>query len=958
MKFACFFTSFILYVLCGNAQQLQQVAHCPSNEVYDMLLDKKGFIWIAHNLGVSRYDGISFASFSNPEETSISMTDLVEDHYGRIWCHNFNGQIFYIKDDKMVYLKEYDFKKETIFPRMALYGDELIATSTRGLFICNTTTLACKYLPIPEKKQAWEFGTVALCIIKNTVLIIRDKYTFYTYKKGEGLHLLQTKNLNFSPLSTPNVKLLSRVFNDTAFITANPGSTLIGVTILKNTLVPVFKKIIKSNINTISINNNNVWINTNQESFSLFGKDTIKDYGITAMLNDNYKNEWFSSLTYGLLVSSKTSGWRNITPKDLRPMDFIKCIKSNGSRFILCSQQGAVLMGEGRKTDSFSLIYKLPPSFGSPENIQLAYPGYFFLDMSKGIFVLNAQSQKVILIDSLIGSHDVILNGQFAYIAAGTSLLLREIKDWGLPYDQATDPSFTISDTLLFNNPKQKIKVLRKQRRCRAVMFDSATNSLLASFTDGLQRIKDNRPIYVLYKGQPLYVSSMARFGNKIYAGTFNNGLFVIDGYEVRKVTNNSESPQNAIVRIKCCNNHIWVFRYDDIEVLDAATGKFVSIYPFPVDVADITDVEEDSSNIYLATHTGLFTIPTFAKEELVKANPSLLYVLVNDIDTLLQSGITLPANKNNLLFRLAIPVYKDADQLHFKYSLVSEGDTTSRTWYYTQDAKRDIQFNALKPGSYTIEITAMQDDREISNTHLIYNFTISKPWFNTWWFYTAVILFTVSVSIGLYQYRLYQHVKMERMRRKISNDLHDDIGSTLSSINVYSQLAKGNYGNEGYINTIQSSTVSIISNLDDLVWNINPKNDVLWQLVSRMQLFAETLLREKGIECIFKTKLLEKEFVVSPNARAHLYLLFKEIINNILKHSGSTQCSIYIIQKNKLLRLSVKDNGKGFNTKTTSQHRNGLRIMAERVKELKGSLTINSAPGEGTEIKIMCRLV
>ena len=957
MKFALFFTSFILYALCGYCQQLQQVAHCPSNEVYDMLLDKKGFIWIAHNLGVSRYDGISFTSFNNPEETSISMTDLVEDHYGRIWCHNFNGQIFYIKDDKMVYLKEYDFKKETVFPRMVLYGDELVVTSSKGLFICNTATLACRYLPIPETKQAWEFGTVALCIIKNTVLIIRDKYTFYTYKEGEGMRLLQTKNLNFNPLSTPNVKLSPRAFHDTAFLITSPGGVLSGVTILHNALVPVFEKVIKSNINTISVIDNNVWINTNEESFSLFGKDTVKDYNITSRLKDNYKNEWFSSLTYGLLVSFKTSGWRNITPKALPVMDFIKCIKNDDDKLILCSQRGGVLMKEGNKTDSFSLIYKFPFALGSPENIQSAYQDHFFLDLSKSIFLLNAKSRKATLIDSLIGSHDVILNGHFAYIASGISLLLRDVKDWRLDYIQAKHPSFAIDDTLFFNNSTQKIKVLKKQRRCRAVMFDTATNSLLASFTDGLQRIKDNHVNYILYKGQPLYVSSMARFGNKIYAGTFNNGLFVIDGYDVRKVANNSESPQNAIVKVKRCNNHIWVFRSDDIKVLDAATEKFVDVYPFPADIADITDVEEDSSNIYLAAHTGLFTIPTSAKEEAVKANPSLLYVLVNNTDTLLQADVTLPANKNNLVFRLAIPVYKDADQLHFKYRLVSGGDTTGSSWYYTQDAQRDIQFNALKPGSYTIELTAMQDDREISNSHLIYDFTISKPWFNTWWFYTAIMLLTVSASIALYQYRLYQHVKMERMRRKISNDLHDDIGSTLSSINVYSQLAKGNYGNEAYINTIQSNTVSIINNLDDLVWNINPKNDVLWQLTSRMQLFAETLLLEKGIECIFKTKLSEKEFVVSPSARAHLYLLFKEIINNILKHSGSTKCSIYIIQKNKALRLTVKDNGKGFNIKTTSQHRNGLRIMAERVKELKGSLTINSADSEGTEIKVMCRL-
>jgi signal transduction histidine kinase len=201
------------------------------------------------------------------------------------------------------------------------------------------------------------------------------------------------------------------------------------------------------------------------------------------------------------------------------------------------------------------------------------------------------------------------------------------------------------------------------------------------------------------------------------------------------------------------------------------------------------------------------------------------------------------------------------------------------------------------------------------------------------------------------------QLVKMERMRRKISNDLHDDIGSTLSSINVYSQLAKSEPGNNIYIDTIQNNAVSIINSLDDLVWNINPSNDALGQLITRMRLFALPLLHEKGIECIFKTKLSERNVELAPNVRANIYLLFKEIVNNVIKHSGCSQCSIYIIQKGRFLRLTVTDNGRGFNIKNTNQHRNGLRILSERAKELSGGVAINSQPGSGTQIKINCYL-
>jgi len=920
-----------------------------------MLIDKKGFIWIAHNLGISRYDGISFTSFTNPEETSISMTDLVEDNYGRIWCHNFNGQIFYIKDDKMVYLKEYDFKKETMFPRLVLYGDELVATSAKGIFICNTHTLKCKYLSLPEHEEKWEYGTIALCKMGNTVLLCSASFLWYTYIGDNKLNALPTKGLNFTALTTPNLRLQLHAQHDTGFVAENSKGILIGIKISNNNLTQIFKKAINANVNTISIVDDNVWINTNGGSFSLFGNDSVKNNNITTIAKDNEGNVWFCSLSDGLMVVYKSSEWKNIQPKGMSSSDFIKCIKITTNRLVLCSQNGLVLINKGFQEKNFFPIYSIPLRHGSPERIQTAFNNNLLLNITKSIYFFDAAKGKVRLLDSIISSNDIVFNYNSAYMANGRSLLMKNLKFWGFKTKALNNQSFNIQDSLFLPFNAYHFQGLKLQQRCRALMFDSITNSLFASFTYGLQRIKDSHITYVYYQGKPLYVSSMTKFRNKIYAGTFNNGLFVIDGYNVSKVTNNTESPQNAIIKLKCCNNHIWIFRANDIQVLDAANDKFVNQYPFPVDIPDITDVEEDNNNIYLATHSGLYTIAISNKAENVQSEPSLLYTLVNNTDTVFRNDISLTASKNNLLFRLAIPVYKNAEKLHFKYRLVSGSDTTASIWYYTQDAQRDIQFNALKPGSYAVEIWAVKDNQIINVKPLSYSFSIEKPWYNTWWFYVVVLLFTVSASVALYQYRLYQLVKMERMRRKISHDLHDDIGSTLSSINIYSQLAKGSYGNEGYIDTIQDNTVGIINSLDDLVWNINPKNDTLGQLVSRMELFATPLLQQKDISCIFRVKLREQSVVIQPDVRANIYLLFKEIINNVVKHAACKQCVVYLIQRGNKLRLVVNDNGKGFNVKAASQHRNGLHTMAERVKQLKGTIQINSSPGEGTEIQIDC---
>lgn len=123
------------------------------------------------------------------------------------------------------------------------------------------------------------------------------------------------------------------------------------------------------------------------------------------------------------------------------------------------------------------------------------------------------------------------------------------------------------------------------------------------------------------------------------------------------------------------------------------------------------------------------------------------------------------------------------------------------------------------------------------------------------------VVLAVGAFFYGLYRYRLAAVLRVERLRRKISSDLHDDIGSTLSSINIYSEIAKKEKENAFYLETIQLHTQNIISNLDDLVWSINPKNDTVSILAARMKSFAEPFLAAKNIACDF----VETLFLINP---------------------------------------------------------------------------------------------
>ena len=955
MKFASLLVAFYMLASCCLGQPLQHVANCPSNEVYDMLLDKKGFIWVAHNLGVSRYDGLSFTSFNNPEETSISMTDLVEDNYGRIWCHNFNGQIFYIKDDKMVYLKGYDYKKEFSFPRMMLFGDELVATCHAGVFVCNTATLETHYCTVGAGDTMQAKATESMCVV-NKKLLIYGYGSWYTYSKQAGLGRLGTNAVALPITKLSGLLLEPGVFGDTAYVLQRKGGLIYGITFFNGTIEQVLQKAENAYINSVNVENKSVFINTKALTYALAGTDSVMGYNLSSVLHDKEGNLWLGSLSRGLYVSYQTSAWKMIPGVTSANGDYIRWLCNAGQNFVVGNQSGRVSMVRSIGASAGKNEFVVPVGDGEIESLQKLGNNTFFISSSNKSYILNEQKKQLYTIGDFYAK-DLVVYGRKAYGASAGGILIADLS--GLGYtggDVFFNNNFPASwlmpnkDYLLYN---------RDRGRCRALLFDSVTNSLLASFKDGLQQIKDGNMLPVLFNGKPLYVSSMVHCLGKIYAATFNSGLFVIDSGKAKQVGGTVESPTDAIVRIKRCGNHIWLFRTHDIELFDANSNQFLDIPPFPLDVSNVSDVEEDGHAIYWATYDGVYTIPYPVSNNMVKTDGVILYMLVNNRDTVLQSGASLPDNKNDLRLQLAIPAYKNATQLHFKYRLVNNGSNGngSDIWYYTQDGERELHFNALKSGSYMVEAVAVINNRVVCNKPLVYYFTIEKPWYNTGWFYLSSLLLTVLVSIVLYKYRLRQLMKMERMRRKISNDLHDDIGSTLSSINVYSQLAKGNYGNEGYIDTIQHNVVSVINSLDDLVWNINPKNDTLGQLVGRMQLFSVPFLNEKGVACTFQARLSQASVVLLPDARANIYLLFKEIISNVSKHSAATGCAIYFIQKRNRIRLVVKDNGRGFNMQTTNQHRNGLRTMAERVNELNGEITIKTSLGAGTEIRVDCEL-
>jgi len=217
----------------------------------------------------------------------------------------------------------------------------------------------------------------------------------------------------------------------------------------------------------------------------------------------------------------------------------------------------------------------------------------------------------------------------------------------------------------------------------------------------------------------------------------------------------------------------------------------------------------------------------------------------------------------------------------------------------------------------------------------------------------------------ALYRYRITELLKRQAIRDKIAQDIHDNVGSTLSSISVYSQVAKiqNSRGNTSALDDIlakiAAASSEMISDMNDIVWSINPRNDNMEKIVQRMESYAKPLLNAASIQFKLELDPTILHMNLDMARRKNFYLIFKEAIHNGLKYAECKRIDVSIKKKSHQVELIVKDDGIGFNQAIVeakaaqSLSGNGLRNLRIRTGEMKGECIIESAPGKGTTVSL-----
>lgn len=202
---------------------------------------------------------------------------------------------------------------------------------------------------------------------------------------------------------------------------------------------------------------------------------------------------------------------------------------------------------------------------------------------------------------------------------------------------------------------------------------------------------------------------------------------------------------------------------------------------------------------------------------------------------------------------------------------------------------------------------------------------------------------------------------EQELIREKLSRDLHDDLASTISTIAIYLTLIRYNMKNtEKKLTELLDKTMALSgdasSAITDLIWAIKPQPESLDNLIVRINNNFTTLFKEKGIRFSTHSAMDTEHIILNAKAKKNVYLIVKEALNNILKYAEASSVSINITNQKPNIKLSVTDDGKGFDPETVKNKGHGLTNMNSRAEDMEAQFELRSAPGKGTEIILSFR--
>jgi ligand-binding sensor domain-containing protein len=534
--------------------------------------------------------------------------------------------------------------------------------------------------------------------------------------------------------------------------------------------------------------------------------------------------------------------------------------------------------------------------------------------------------------------------------------------------------------------------------KVRSILEDSRGDLWVATYGGGIARYRNGAllRVYDTSSGLPdnIVMHLIEASDGTVWAATYG-GVAIIDNSSVRTLTIDDGLIQNSVITVfEDSIGQIWIGTFAGISVYFAGTLRNITTADgLPNNVAYFFG-EDERGFIWIGTNNGLvrydirlqadendpdrirdrvrfkaYTTETGLASNEMNANSFMMdsrgnFWLgtvggANHFRWRLESELTVGPpvhieqirlfeeprdidsgvfshDENFLAFDFVGISFSNPGSVLYEYRLRGVDQTWQRT------TQRTVRYTTLPHGEYRFEVRARNSDGFWSPQRATVTFKINPPFWRTWWFYSLLSMAILFVIGFVYNYfKISRLVDLERIRIRIASDLHDDVGASLTEIALQADFLQATMKDPAIgesLHQMGEMSRKIVTTMDDIVWSIDARNDTWGDLLDRMQDYASNVLLHRGIEPHFEFKGIETDKVVKLEHRQNLYLIYKEAVNNAAKHSQATQMNISLTIESGSYTLRIQDNGVGLPEKTRSGG-HGLKNMKLRAERIKAGL-------------------
>ncbi|SFO58394.1 Histidine kinase [Chitinophaga sp. YR627] len=290
---------------------------------------------------------------------------------------------------------------------------------------------------------------------------------------------------------------------------------------------------------------------------------------------------------------------------------------------------------------------------------------------------------------------------------------------------------------------------------------------------------------------------------------------------------------------------------------------------------------------------------------------------------------------------------YSNADRLTYAYR-IKERDTN----WIALGNQDFINLIGMGPGTYHLEARAANEDGYLSISRTL-ALTVQPRWFQTWWFYLAVALLIIGITYSLYAWRIRQLKRQQEalreMRQEIAGDLHDDIGSVLNAIKLFAHMAEHAQEKQPYFLNIKDSLKQASEGLRDMIWVLDDNNDSVDELLNRLQYLLLPVANASAVELLI-IKNYTQPVKLGKKEKRNLLMITKEAVNNSLKYARCNKIIIEFHISGANITVLIQDNGQGYSSDNIIRG-NGIKNIHYRAKQINYEVQINAVPGQGVAV-------